>query len=98
VIDRITDKVEIDVASGCWIFTGNRNGGGYGLISVNGKGRAAHRVAYEQIIGEVPDGLELDHLCNRPACCNPDHLEPVTHQENVRRAHERAAMYREAMS
>jgi hypothetical protein len=42
-------------------------------------------MAYEMLVGPVPDGLELDHLCRVPACVNPDHLEPVTHIENVRR-------------
>jgi hypothetical protein len=45
----------------------------------------AHRVAYEQFVGTVPDGLELDHLCENKACVNPGHLEPVTRSENVRR-------------
>jgi hypothetical protein len=54
---------------------------GYGKYS----GRQAHRVVYETLAGPVPDGLELDHLCRQKACVNPQHLEPVTHRENMRR-------------
>lgn len=49
------------------------------------KVRLAHIVSYEMRNGRVPDGLELDHLCRTPICVNPDHLEAVTHAENLRR-------------
>lgn len=44
-----------------------------------------HRVVYELVVGPIPDGMQLDHLCRQRACCNPDHLEPVTCLVNVRR-------------
>ncbi len=53
---------------------------------VRGKMLMSHRYAYEQLIGPIPAGLELDHLCRDPACVNPYHLEPVTHAENMRRS------------
>lgn len=66
----------------CWIYTGTINNRGYGTI----RGRAAHRYFFQQLRGEIPVGLQLDHLCRTKACVNPDHLEPVTQSENVRRA------------
>jgi hypothetical protein len=77
---------------GCWLWTGMLNGHGYGLISI-AKGRRhgrkmfeAHRVAYQLMVGPVPEGLELDHLCRRRACVNPTHVEPVTHAINMERS------------
>jgi hypothetical protein len=71
----------------CWIWTGHLNRTGYGQVNRGAsEGRAlVHRVTYEHGVGRIPEGLELDHLCSVRACCNPDHLEPVTHLENVRR-------------
>ena len=70
---------------GCWVWNGSRESSGYGVISVEGRQRPAHRVSYELIIGPIPDGLQLDHLCRNRACINPLHLEPVTLKENVLR-------------
>jgi HNH endonuclease len=70
----------------CHVWQGFCNDDGYGMVSVGGRRLSStHRVAYEREHGRVPDGLELDHLCRVRACCNPDHLEPVTHAENMRR-------------
>lgn len=66
--------------SGCWIWTGYTVKG-YGQVG----GRPAHRVAYEREHGQIPAGMEVDHLCRVPLCVNPDHLEPVTRAENMRR-------------
>jgi hypothetical protein len=49
------------------------------------KGRFAHRLVYELLVGQIPEGLVIDHLCRNPRCVRPDHLEPVTQGENVRR-------------
>ena len=68
----------------CWIWQKSLNRG-YGR-TWNGKRRVyAHRHYYEMFVGPIPDGHDLDHLCSEPACVNPEHLEPVSHVENVRR-------------
>jgi hypothetical protein len=82
--EHLLSHVEMITESGCWIWMGSL-AQGYGRIMIGGKGRGAHVVAYELFVGSVPDGLELDHLCRVRCCCNPWHLEPVTHLENVRR-------------
>lgn len=67
----------------CWDWTSNTVPNGYGQFGVRQSMRLAHRVAYELMIGEVPEGLELDHLCRRRICVRPSHLEAVTHLENM---------------
>lgn len=69
----------------CWIWQLARNGAGYGKCKVDGKNACAHRVYYELLVGPIPQGLTLDHLCRNPACVNPGHLEPVTTRENILR-------------
>ena len=79
-------KPELD---GCWVWTGARNRAGYGQVSRNGSNVSAHRWVYKRMRGPIPPGLVLDHLCYNPPCVNPDHLEAVTQEENLRRAVER---------
>lgn len=91
--DRITASIEVGEApthapelGRCFVWTGTVNPViGYGAISVEGKSHYAHRVVYERAVGPIPAGLVLDHLCANKACVHPDHLEPVTRYENVRR-------------
>lgn len=68
----------------CWVWTGAHDRLGYGRDGRQhtGSSRLAHVIAYESLHGPVPSGLELDHLCRRPACVRPSHLEPVSHREN----------------
>ncbi len=73
----------------CWEWLGHLDKHGYGLFSNNHKSFMAHRYSFSYFIGEIPTGLELDHLCRNPKCVNPDHLEAVTHIENLRRGNTR---------
>lgn len=86
-IDDIWQRIERKVRvspSGCWEYTGHITPGGYGSFRWIDT-YATHRAAYWYHVGDIPDGTEIDHLCRNRACCNPDHLEAVVHQENVRR-------------
>lgn len=80
--ERVLAKV-VKADNGCWLWTGGQ-ARGYGLISVNGRTGRVHRVLYEHYHGSVA-GLDLDHLCRNTLCVNPEHLEPVSHRENVLR-------------
>lgn len=72
--------------TGCWLWIGHVDERlGYGRMVIDGKRRVAHRIAYEALVGPIPDGLQLDHLCRVRCCVNPSHLQPVTQQENIRR-------------
>lgn len=70
----------------CWLWDGSTNRPKpYGRFRLEGKLELAHRVGYRMFVGPIPEGLTLDHLCRRPRCVNPYHLEPVTATENIRR-------------
>jgi hypothetical protein len=71
--------------SGCILFAGYRNAGGYGKILVNRRAESAHRVAYGLYVGEIPDGYDIDHLCRNRACVNVSHMQAVPRQINALR-------------
>lgn len=94
--ERLWDRLSKD-ADGCWRWTGALNNKGYGTTSrprpEGYVGRTptvyAHRLAWEEVNGPIPDGMVIDHICHEPRCANPDHLRLATHRQNQR--HRRGA-------
>lgn len=82
--DRFWSRVD-KRPGGCWIWNGARTSDGYGRVRSNRRHLRTHRVAYLHLVGHVPEGLVIDHLCRERLCCNPEHLEAVTPEENYRR-------------
>lgn len=84
--ERLWSKVDRRSTDECWLWTASTAGAaGYGRLWRNGKAVRAHRLVYELLVGPIPAGLELDHLCRNRPCVNPAHLEPVSGAENLRR-------------
>jgi hypothetical protein len=101
ITERLWAKVDVRGLDECWPWTGRLVSDGYGQIDGQGVAQSVHRVAYEDKVGPIPDGLTIDHLCHSRAaeagtcpggpcehrrCCNPSHMEPVTHAQNVARS------------
>jgi hypothetical protein len=90
VLNRVVPSDTFFSGTPCWIFTGGLNRG-YGRVRIGSRTDGSdhnvytHRVMYEALVGEIPEGHSIDHLCRVTSCCNPAHLEPVTHAENVAR-------------
>ncbi len=80
---------KVDKSGDCWLWTARLSHNGYGRF-VN---QAAHRTAYEMLVGPIPEGMQLDHLCRVRRCVNPSHLEPVTPRENLMRSENQVAKH-----
>jgi hypothetical protein len=90
-LTRILGYLEI---GDCWECIKGVQPNGYGKTYIGSgdyKVVLVHRYVYEQLVGPIPAGLVLDHLCKNRKCANPDHLEPVTPGENIRRGASSAA-------
>lgn len=99
---RIHERVEVkdlgfivdEMPSPCHIWTGpdsgTGKGGGYGRMSLNSQTVAVHLVVYTHFYGYIPGKKQIDHKCNNRLCCNPAHLEMVTHLTNQKRRAQRA--------
>jgi len=79
--------------SGCWEWKSAAEKRNYARFQVGGKMWLSHRYAYHVLIGPIPDGLVIDHLCRNPPCVNPAHLEAVTHRENTLRGNGACAVH-----
>lgn len=93
---RFEEKFIPEPNSGCWLWVAGLNASGYGVFFEGKKTRQnslAHRWAYKHFVGDIPDGLVLDHICGVRCCVNPDHLEAVTQSENLRRSDKLRAHY-----
>lgn len=88
--ERFWSKVDRGSDDECWEWTAS-GGHGYGIFWRGDRNIRAHRYAYEEAFGEIPDGKVLDHLCKNTLCVNPAHLEPVTSRENTMRGDTLAA-------
>lgn len=96
LLERLMSKVVWNGGEDeCMIWEGGKNSDGYGYIRVGPCMVRVHRLAYELFVGPIPDDHDLDHVkargCTSRACCNPEHLEPVTNAENLRRGDTLAA-------
>lgn len=76
--DRMRSKIAVNPESGCWLWTASRLPRGYGMVTYRKVRTYSHRLAWELLVGPIPDGLTIDHLCKVTSCCNPAHLEVVT--------------------
>lgn len=87
LLARFLAKTDRRGDADCWEWLARRDPDGYGTIKARreGLGDRAHRVSYALLVGPIPDGLVIDHLCRNRGCVNPAHLEPVTNGENLRR-------------
>jgi hypothetical protein len=83
--NHIEAKIHPEPNTGCWLWAGQIMSNGYGRITVKRKTTLLHRFVYNTLIGKIPSGLVIDHKCRIKCCCNPEHLEPVTNQENLAR-------------
>jgi hypothetical protein len=93
IISRVMERVLINEETGCWEWqgptSGNGRGGGYGRMCLNDQTVAVHLVVFTHYNGYVPGKKQIDHTCDNRICCNPHHLEMVSHKENQKRVRQK---------
>lgn len=100
IIAKISKRLRIDPETGCHLWTGpdsgkKGRGRGYPRMSLDGQTVAVHLVVFTHYHGYIPSKKQVDHVCKQRRCCNPEHLELVTHRQNQRRKN-KPAQYRKA--
>jgi hypothetical protein len=90
--ERFWSHVDRRADDECWSWD-RPTPSGYGRFKIAEKMFYAHRIAYELLVGPIPEGLQLDHLCRQRSCCNPTHLEPVTNRVNSLRSNNVGAIH-----
>lgn len=88
--NRSSDSLERRIGSrikpqpnGCWLFNGVTDPY-YGTWKVAGETLQVHRFVYETLVGPIPDGHDIHHICETKACCNPEHLTPMTRSDHMK--------------
>ena len=84
VAQTIIDRSVAIPFAGCWVWTKGMNNSGYGSVRINGEPFGAHRASYMIFKGDIPQSMDVHHVCENKACVNPEHLELLTRSENVK--------------
>ena len=87
-VARFWSKVEVGDPATCWTWRARKNEKGYGVF----RDKKAHRVAYNLLIGKIPDGQICCHKCDNPSCCNPHHIFLGSHADNIRDARDKGRL------
>lgn len=88
---RLRHKIERCPFYGCWLWTGAKNDNGYGRVRAGSDRRVwlVHRLFYIMFVGDIKDGMDIDHTCTTRNCCNPRHLRQLSHIDNMKEMHHR---------
>jgi len=84
IIAKFWTKVDKNGPNGCWIWTAGKFTRGYGAFWDGARQKYAHRISFSLSLGDIPPGIEIDHVCHNRACVNPLHLRLATHTQNMR--------------